>query len=931
MKRNVLASNSGSGNVSCGKSIAIAAVTIGLLLFLAGGSYLFGGENFNNYTIGNIFLDFHDRSEPAKNTPYQPLLYIKPGDPFNYPLLRKSMENLYKVGTFDNIEIRVKEKKGKKLDIFFILLNKFTIHAIKIKQAQKTGGIPPFAPPYIFVKRELKNAIYSLQVGAYYEEEKLASVVKEVKLFFNSRGYFKPAVTYEINKDHRHYTAVIKLFIIPGPLALIRKVDLTVNSPPLQDKIERYFQRFHGEPYIPGKIDQTMEKVKKLLRQEKYYFPKITVKEDFPDPSRSSVDVRITINTGARYVFKFKGIKNKMQLISSIWEKKVFEKWAERESKARILYYLKNKGFLNAEVIASVEKKEGVKFITFDVKKRTKYTLGKIYFQGNRSVPETELREITRTDDLLYERWFHLRLDSLLLDQEVIRLYYYSQGFPSARVSAQPTFHDGKADIYFKIEEGKKFTVDTILFAGNRFFTSQALASFIQTRVNGPFVQQTLFKDIEKLKRIYHSHGYDDITIQPEVSPGTEKSILIRVIEGIAYKMGNLITFGVSRQQRKLIQRLFPLNKDDPFDQPQIDVFKNDIENSSLFNRFKIIKIRRESGLVDVLINANPDRSIFYGFGIGWEERKGLRGTLEYQERNVFNSYSVLSGMVQFGESERRGLVSYDTPYFFKTRIKSSAKLWADSEIYPSYEFFRFGISETLIKRLTSSSFLLASLSWYRTKLTDVDFHTLPGSIDEKDDPFDTTALNFSYVREKRDDPFNPTRGSFFSSDLKIGLPLFEKDYSFVKFRWSYQKNFKVLKNGTFAASVRNGLAAGEMSVTERFFAGGIKTFRGVYRDKLGPLDPESSNPTGGNALILFNLETTFPLQVFPINDLYYAFFADIGNVFATVKDFDLSQFQSAIGFSLKYKTRLGPLRFDVAWSLDTGQPKFHIGIGNVF
>ena len=109
---------------------------------------------------------------------------------------------------------------------------------------------------------------------------------------------------------------------------------------------------------------------------------------------------------------------------------------------------------------------------------------------------------------------------------------------------------------------------------------------------------------------------------------------------------------------------------------------------------------------------------------------------------------------------------------------------------------------------------------------------------------------------------------------MKIGLPLFEKDYSFIKFRWSFQKNVKVLKNGIFAASVRSGLAGGEMSVTERFFAGGIKTFRGVYRDKLGPLDPGNGSPIGGNALMLFNFETTFPLQVIPIRDLYYAVFA---------------------------------------------------------
>ena len=83
--------------------------------------------------------------------------------------------------------------------------------------------------------------------------------------------------------------------------------------------------------------------------------------------------------------------------------------------------------------------------------------------------------------------------------------------------------------------------------------------------------------------------------------------------------------------------------------------------------------------------------------------------------------------------------------------------------------------------------------------------------------------------------------------------------------------------------------------------------------------------------MVLFNFETTFPIQLFPISDFYYSLFVDIGNVYSTVKAVRFDHLQSAVGLSLKYKTRMGPLRFDVAWDLGTGAAKFHIGIGNVF
>ncbi len=930
MRNKYLVLNSASGNGKSNKIITIAVVILLLLPLFAANSYLLGANNLNDYTIDEIFFKFHDKIEIAKISRLQPLLAFKKGDPFNYQHMRKSMENLYKVGSFDNIETRVQKKPGKKLDIYFILQEKYILHSIKIKQVQKTNTLIQVKPFTILKKKDLRNAIFSLREGDYYEEEKLDDVMNEVKQFFNANGYFNPSVTYEVVKDHRRLNAAVKLFITPRRQAAVNQVHLTVNSPELPGKIREYFRAQKGNPYIPDELNQTVEKAKRFLKQQNYYFPEITVKENFLNPAKSLLDLNIAINPGYRYVFKFEGIRKKMDLISSTWEKKVFEKWAVQESKARILYHLKNKGYLNAGVRSEINVKNDVKTITFHVKTRRKYTLGQVFFQGNRSIPEKELQRIIEIDDTAFEKLHHVRLDSLLLEQEVLRLYYISRGFPTASVSIQPKFRGNEADIYFKIDEGKKFIVDTLLFEGNRFFTSQKLYSLIQTRMNGPFVQQTLYKDIERLKRIYRSYGFDTIEITPEVLPGTEKSIFIRVKEGKAYRMGNLVTIGASTPQRKLIEKRFPLKKNDPFDQLKIDVFKNDIENSAVFNQFEIVKLQREPDMMDILIKANPDRSIFYGFGIGWvQEHEWPRVTLEYQQRNVLRSYSTFSAMLQYGPAEKRGLLSYDTPYFFKTLMSSSFKLWADNEIYPSYEFYRFGLGETLIKRLTSSSYAVASLSWYRTTLRELKI-TEQG-IDQTKTPFDTTALNFSYVNESRDDPFNPTKGSFFSSDLKIGLPIFEKGYSFIKLRWSFQKNVKISKNGTFAASVRNGLATGDMSVTERFFAGGIRTFRGAYRDQLGPIDPLTENPTGGNALILFNFETTFPIQLFPISDFYYSIFADIGNVFSTVEAVRLDQMQSAIGFSLKYKTRMGPLRFDVAWDLGTGQPKFHLGIGNVF
>jgi outer membrane protein insertion porin family len=930
MKKEGSASNSGSGNGAKIKQTVLALLLVGGYLCLSVSLFPYPASpgSLEEYTIDNIYFRFPHRVEEARVSSYTPLLHLKSGAAFNYQMIRKSMDNLYKIGSFDNIEVTVGKNPDNKIDIYFIITPKYLVQAVKtvIKNTAADIDQPPG-----FKKKELQNAIFSLRKDTYFESEKLNLAVKEIKTFLHSRGYFNPEVTYKLQKNKRYFTVTVKLSINIHGQAEINDIRLTGSPPGLGARLRRYFSSDTiPHTYAPHQFKEKIEKAKKILKQQGYLFPEITVKEEFlgSSPVGVKVNLAVRVEPGYRYVFKFKGMKKKIDLIASVWEKKVFEKWAEKESKARILYYLKNKGYLDANVQSNITEKPGVKTITFMVDRGKKYALGKIYFQGNVSVPEKELYRIIQTDDLLFEKFFHLRLNPLLVDQEVLRIYYYFQGFPSAQVFPRLDFRGRKADIHFIIAEGKKFTVESILFEGNHSFSSRELQALMRTRANGPFAQQKLNEDLEKIKSFYLSSGFDNAAVTADVSPGTEKAILIHIKEGTAYRMGDLVIIGASPAQRRLIETLFPLEPNSPFDRTRIEAFQNEIESSAIFTEFKIARIEKESRVLNVLVNVRPDSGKYYGFGIGWEERKDFHVTVEYQKRNILSSYSTISLMFQYGINEKRGLLSYDTPFFFRKRLNSSFKIWADTEIYPSYEFNRYGAGETLIKKLSPDTYLTASLSWYRTELTKLEIK--PHGVDQLRDPFDTTALTFSYVREKRDDSFNPTQGSFFSSNLKLGIPIFE-NYSFIKLSWRYQHNFKILKNGTFAASLRNGLAYGDLSITERFFAGGFNTFRGTGRDRLGPLDPETGKPMGGSGLVLMNFETTFPIIILPVSDLYYCLFTDVGNVFEKPGDFSFKYLETAVGFSLKYKTRMGPLRFDVAWDLKTGKPQFHIGIGNVF
>jgi outer membrane protein insertion porin family len=863
------------------------------------------------------------------------LLQIKNGAAYKYQDIRNSIENLYKTGVFTNIEVKIEIGSGKTIDIYFILQNKAVIHSLR------------FTPLNSLSKRQLQDALYSLHKKDLYEESKMARAINELQTLFKAKGYFNAQISPQVSLNDKQDSCDINFIIAYGQIARIRKLTIDINDDLLAKTINSYFK--NNVSYISAEFARKIEKTKKLLKQHLYYFPEIKIQEEFLNPQHSLLDIKITIACGYKYIFVFKGISTKMSLIASIWERGVFEKWAEEESKARLLNYLKNEGFLNAEITSTITTQGVKKTIVFTVSKNRRYRLGEIAIHGNKVLSSAKIKEIINTDNLIFNKLFWLRLNSLLVDMEVLKLFYYYQGISPLAIRLEPRFRDNRADIDFFITEGRKYRVENVEFSGNHAFPSPDLYRLIKSKTGTPFVPRQLSEDIDLLQNFYWNNGFDEATVSYELSAGEQKSLLIKINEKRMKKMGELIIIGASDSQKKLLKKLFPLPAGQPFSKGKIDAFRTEIENSAIFSQIKLDKIAKEGDLIDVLVNVIPDRNRSYGFGFGWQERSGIRKsqgilealrgiaeelriTLEYQEKNLFNSISSLNLTLQGGINERRGILSIDTPYFFNNKIPSSFKIWNENEAYPSYQFNRWGLGLSGVKKFSEKLYFLGSVKWYRTTLTELAIPEF--GVDQIGIPFDTTAISLSFVNEKRNNPFNPSSGSFLTADMKLGLPLFEKDYTFLKFFWNYQKHYTFLHDCVFSFSIKNGFGFGDMSITERFFAGGSHSFRGTRNDRLGPIHLATNEPEGGNVLFLVNMEVTMPSLLIPMEGLYYTFFADVGNVFAKSSNLNFNKMERALGIGLKYRTGLGPIRLDFAFNLRRLAEKnflIQIGFGNVY
>jgi outer membrane protein assembly factor BamA len=251
----------------------------------------------------------------------------------------------------------------------------------------------------------------------------------------------------------------------------------------------------------------------------------------------------------------------------------------------------------------------------------------------------------------------------------------------------------------------------------------------------------------------------------------------------------------------------------------------------------------------------------------------------------------------------------------------------------------------------------------------------------------------FTFIRDKRDNPLESTKGNYFTLD-GFAAPSFLGSRSETTSAGYVPTNFAraLAQNSTyqafggkgkpgrqfvFARSTTIGLeqpfkgtkvlppgscppnAIGEptcaatatIPLPEQFFAGGGNSHRGFGLNQAGPRDPSSGFPVGGTALFVNNLELRFPQVSLPYlgQGFGFAVFHDMGNVFTAQHDMikglmrwhqpstqqclssgtptspECTAFSNkgydytshALGVGVRYKTPIGPLRFDFGYDLN--------------
>lgn len=873
-----------------------------------------------------IKVDGRENGEEIKG-----MLSVKEGEKFSLKKLTDSIKHIFKTGLYSDIQVL---KTGEQnIELTFLLTRRlFTRHI-------------DFSGVQLISKKKLSASLNSLQKDISFSEEKLIKAEEELKEALRREGYFQAEISSSVERDLESYSVDIFFEIYSGKRYIIKKIDFSGDILLSKDRLRKMMKSREGEVYIPARVEEDIIRLKEIYHSKGYQQTEVEVRSERFDDKDRYVYLSLGINPYKKIEISVRGTKIPLNLLRPIWQERVFEEWGLAEGEAKIISYLRRKGFLLPHVNSSIQKIDNAIRVIYDVIPGERYRIQAISFEGSSYFSSSQLqKELEIAKKIPFFSW--VDGERLFELPREIKMLYKTHGFPQTMVDLNFVKQGEKIKAVFSIEEGGQETVESISFVGNSFFAAEQLLAQIGSFEGGPFFQPSIQKDIEKLETFYLNQGIrrTEITASVVKKEGGFVSLDFLLSEGEKVKVDKIVITGYKRTRKSTILKELRIEEGDYAYYDAIMDTKRRLESLGVFSEIKIEEVLVSPDKENLVISLREGERNYIGLGIGletksepytfaiWNNVIRPRGTAEFIRGNILGTASQLSLVAQGSFGEKRGVISWEQPYLFGLPWQSSLNAWVEEEERKSYSYERRGISLTAIKSVAEGITFLTTLRWVRTNLLNLEIEE--SEVDRQNQPYSASSISGSFIWDRRDDLFNPEEGSFLSFVAEWAYPIFQAESDYLKNFIKYQQFFSIFSGFSLSSTARLGLGTGRIPIHERFFGGGSSSFRGERFDELGPRDPSSSKPVGGKALLLFSFEFIFPL-LSTVKNLSGAVFYDKGNIFPEISDMNLASLQDALGFGIRYRTPLGPIRLELGWNLDApkGERKalVFITIGNVF
>ena len=574
-----------------------------------------------------------------------------------------------------------------------------------------------------------------------------------------------------------------------------------------------------------------------------------------------------------------------------------------------------------------------------------------IELRGNQRIQTDRLQALIRQRGLDLTAW--LAPADL---EAALRGACASEGLLAAFVSIDaPKFDGDTAVLPVTIVEGPVFQVSEVRVEGVRGRAEADVRSAFGVQAGAPYEPARVDEGRRTVEAGYRRDGFNHVRIRVTRDVDRESgrvALGLIVTEGPRQVLAVVAIEGAGGTREEVVTRAIKAEPGSPVNLEDWYQARTRLYETGVF-RSADIEFEPVSGQtagdaatepVRAKVTLEPWRPyrFRYGFQIGdainpyGEDRQRTIGVVaDLQRRNLFGR-AMTAGLTGRYETDlwlARGFVS--APRFLTLPLATSLFLTRSSETVDPGRGVRFITDKTTatVQQEVRAGRKLRISYGYRFERNHVyDPDATAGDPFALDFTINIARLTGALFTDTRNDPFDPARGWFNSSNVEYAAETLGSQLRFVKFlvQESYFHRFGAV---VVASGVRFGGVRGLDQVivpSEQFFAGGGNTVRGYKEDSLGPVD-FLGEPAGGNALLVFNQEVRFPIYRW----IRGVGFLDAGNAFPFVTDVRVSELKVGVGVGLRLNTPLAMFRIDfgvpVPRPANTPRGRWYFSLGHVF
>ena len=697
------------------------------------------------------------------------------------------------------------------------------------------------------------------------------------------------------------------------------------------------------------------------------------------DPERLRVRPNLKVTPGPQVKIKAVETNLSRRLLKRyvpVFEERSVDNDLLVEGRRNLRDYLQSQGYYDADVDFRVQPvKENVQTIEYVIARGPRYKLSHVAIAGNKYFDTGSIRERTFTAPASFTLR-HGRYSEAFLrkDQEILSSLYRDNGFRDVKINPvvdrQYQGQPGRFAVTFQIEEGPQWIIDHLEVRGVTQVNLADLASGLAASAGQPFSDGNLGLDRTTVLNYYYARGFPAATFTASwqlTGDPHHVDVVYDVTEGEPQYVGGVIVSGLKTTRPTLVNKYITLKSGDPLSpDAQADIQRR-FYDLGVFARVDAATENPAGTTQFKSVLYNFDEANRYTFSLGFGAQLARFGTpsttslaspagatgfsplvsLTATRLNFLGLGHTVSLRGAYSSIEKLASLSYLQPRFRDVdgRNLTYTLLYDSSLDVRTFASQRFEGSIQLSQRFSKSLNGLFQFSYRRVSVSEVVIPAL--LIPQLVQPVRIGIISASLIQDRRDNPADSHHGiyttvNFGLADKYLGS---QRGFGRVLIRnatyYSLTKNLVLARQTQFGViapfSPPAGLSAQEsVPLPERFFGGGADSLRAFPYNQAGPRDigaptvagGQSYQPTGfplgGNALFFNNIELRFPLIGSNIKGV---FFHDMGNVYSSTgklslrfHQHDLNDFDygvHAVGFGIRYQTPIGPVRGDLAYSIN--------------